>query len=404
MLDAAVDLGGSGARGIAFTPRGYPGPRSGGPVVFGDHPVPGPASFAAGRRLLEHVRQLRDEDVVLFLLSGGGSATVEVPAPPVRPADLARTTELLLACGAPIGAMNAVRRHLSLLKGGQLAAPLGADRFATVAISDVADDAPEEIASGPTVADPTTFRDALQVLRRHPLGAPLPRRALERLRAGARGEVGETPKPGDPRLTPVRFVLGASNRRAVRAAAREAARRHYRVRLVPEPMVGETQPVARRFARALLSASSGVLPPTRVALLAGGETTVTLGPRPGKGGRNGEFAVASARLLHGREALVLSAGTDGVDGPTDSAGGWVDGASWGRATRLGLDLPGALASHATYEVLERLGSLLRTGPTGTNVTDVHVGLAVGAGVGRVSRGTGGSSRRRAARTSRRRRS
>ncbi len=374
MIDAARTITPRRASAIAFAPRGYPTPGSDATVVLGDHPVPGEASFSAGRRLLEHVRSFSKDDVVVFLLSGGGSATVELPAAPVHEEDLTRAGRELLGCGAPIGAMNTVRRHLSAIKGGQLALTSRTRRFATVAISDVVGDRPEDIASGPTVADPTTFRDALGVVRRYRLAGRLPERVLERLRCGARGVFDDTPKPGDGRLPRAPFVLAASNRGAVDAARSEARRRGYRVGRAPRPIVGETRPAAERFARDLLAIGRAARPPSAVALVGGGETTVTLGRRAGPGGRNLEFAVAAARPLRGRAAVVLSVATDGIDGPTGAAGGWVDGSSFDRAAALRIDLERALRSHATLRVLERLGSLLRTGPTGTNVTDLHVGL------------------------------
>ncbi len=373
MIDAARTVA-APAEGIAFLPRGYRPPADGAPAVFGNHPVPGPASFVAGARLLDHVRKLAADDVVLFLLSGGGSATVEVPAPQVRPEDLARTVTVLLASGVPLGAMNTVRRHLSLLKGGRLAQACPSRRFATVVISDVVGDVPADIASGPTVADPTTFYDALEVVRRFRLARRLPPRVVARLRCGARGELAETAKPGDTRLDRAPFALAATNRQALEAARAEARRRGFRTRLVARPIVGETQRAAASFVRQLLASSTRSRPFRPLALIAGGETTVTLGPRHGRGGRNSEFAAATARRLRGEEAVVLSVGTDGIDGPTDAAGGWVDGRSYERAVGLGIELDEALVSHDTYAVLERLGSLVRTGPTGTNVTDVHVGL------------------------------
>ncbi len=423
MIDAARKVA-APAEGIAFSPQGYRRPARGVPVVVGNHPVPGPASFVAGGRLLDHARKISADDVVLFLLSGGGSATVEVPAPPVRPEDIRRTVAVLLASGVPLGAMNSIRRHLSLLKGGQLAKVCPARRFATVVISDVVGDVPTDIASGPTVADPTTYRDALDVVRRFRLTRRLPRRVVEHLRSGARGELAETPKPGDPRLDRAPFALAATNRQALEAARAEALRRGFRTEVVARPLVGETRNAAERFVRDLLTPVRRDRPLRPLALIAGGETTVTLGPRPGRGGRNSEFAVAAARQLRGRNAVVLSVGTDGVDGPTDAAGGWVDGGSYDRTAGLGLDPQQALASHNTYALLERLGNLVRTGPTGTNVTDVHVGVR-GTPPRRVrskrprggtfpgaeranaeslafSPGTGGSSPRRAARTSRHR--
>jgi glycerate 2-kinase len=399
MADAAARVLGGETSGLVVTPRGYPAPHVSLEVIFGEHPVPGPGSFAAGNRLLAFVRSLAPTDSVLFLISGGGSAVAEVPAGSLTGSDLRRTTELLLASGAPIGAMNAIRRHISALKGGQLAAALPGASYATLAISDVVGDPPEDIASGPTVGDPSRFRDALDAARRYHLEGRLPARVRHRLEEGAEGRVPETPKPTDRRLARSPFVLVASNRIALEASVAAARRRGYAAQLLSTTVVGETRPVARAFAARLLRGQrrGG---PGRLALLSGGETTVTLGRRPGRGGRNQEFALACAEPLAGSNAVVLSLGTDGVDGPTDAAGGWVDGRTMDRALRRGVDVAEALRRHAAYEALVALGGLVRTGPTGTNVMDVHVGLA---GVFRRP-GTVGSSRRGAARSSRRRRS
>ncbi len=398
MGDAARRLLGPDAEGIVVTPSGYPAPRSGLPVRFGEHPVPGPGSERAGLALLQRVEAADPDDAVLFLISGGGSAVAEAPVPGVSMGDLSRTTEGLLASGAPIGAMNAVRRHLSRIKGGRLAEASRAGRWATIALSDVVGDAPEDIASGPSVPDPSTYADAAAAVRRFDLGSRLPPPVVAWIEDGRRGRHPETPKAGAPRFRGAPFVLAASNRTAVAAAAEAARARGYRTEVLERPIVGETAPAGRGFARRLLrlGASGGPF-----ALLGGGETTVTLGPHPGRGGRNQEFALAAAERVAGRpRTLVLSLGTDGIDGPTDAAGGWVDDRTAGRARARGVDLAAALRRHAAYDALDRLGGLLRTGATGTNVTDLHVGLIVAA----VSRGRAGSSPRRAAPSSRRRRS
>lgn len=373
MADGALTIAGDRVSGIVIAPRGYPQPTSPLRVVAGEHPVPGRRSFLAGTELLRFVRGLGTDDVALFLLSGGGSAAAEVPVPPLTEGDLARSCELLLASGAPIGEMNTVRRHLSALKGGQLALACGARRFGTLALSDVVGDRPEDIASGPTVGDPSTFREALRTVRRYPLLSSLPQRVLTHLRLGVVGRRQETPPPDLPRLRNAPFVLVGSNRMALAAAAREARARGYRPRVLTRPVVGETRPAGATFARRLLSElwRSGRMP---LALLAGGETTVTLGPRPGRGGRNLEFVLAATAQIAGRNALVLSIGTDGRDGPTDVAGGWVDGRSLDRARRAAIDLDEALRRHDAYPAVAALGGLVRTGPTGTNVMDLHVGL------------------------------
>jgi glycerate 2-kinase len=370
MLDAAAGVIGRPSSALAVTAPGYPIARKGLPSLVGEHPIPGAGSFRAGRALLKLVADATPDDLILFLVSGGGSAVAEAPAEGLTTVDLARTTELLLGSGAPIGAMNAIRRHLSLIKGGQLVAAAGTARFATLALSDVVGDAPEDVASGPSVPDPSTFRDAMDVVDAYGLASRLPVSVARHLSAGVQGQVPETPKPGDPRFRGAPYVLVGTNRLALHAAAQAASGLGYLTEVIERPIVGETRPAGVRFARRLLAAR----PSRPRALLAGGETTVVLGPRPGPGGRNQEFALSAARTVAGRNALVLSAGTDGIDGPTDAAGGWVDGITWSRSSVLGLDLTGMLARHASYEALARLGSLLTTGPTGTNVMDLHVGL------------------------------
>ncbi|MEM0129815.1 MAG: DUF4147 domain-containing protein [Thermoplasmata archaeon] len=381
--------------GIAVTSRGSPTAPPPIRTWIGEHPVPGSGSERAGRAVARFVDGLGPADAVLFLISGGGSALAELPWPPIGIREVARTTELLLSSGMPIGAANAVRRHLSRLKGGRLAARVRSGRFATVAISDVIGDEPCEVASGPTVPDPTTFRDALAAARHYGILARLPSSVRSHLRAGAAAEA-RTGASRRRRGGGGPFAFAATNATAVDAAARAARARWFRVVRLPRPIVGPTDRAARRFAARLLSeAAKGH---GRVAVVGGGETTVRLPPHPGRGGRNQEFALVAARCIAGRPALVLSIGTDGIDGPTDAAGGWVDGTSAARARAEGIDLAAALARHDSLPVLERLGGLVRTGPTGTNVTDLHVGLAEP-----VSPGTG-SRRGPGARASRRRRS
>jgi glycerate 2-kinase len=343
--------------------------------LVGSHPLPTGASFRAGAAVLSYVGRLTPLDRVLFLISGGGSSLAESPADGVGLSAVRRTTEALLASGAPIQSMNSIRRHLSALKGGRLAAATGAARWTTFAISDVVGDAPEEVSSGPTVEDPTTFADAQTAVERYGLTDRLPPAVLRHLEEGAAGRHAETIKPGDPRLAGGRFQFVATNRLALRGAATEAARRGFRVVVTSGHLTGETLPVGTAFARNV----SRIRSRRPVALLAGGETTVTLAEHSGTGGRNQEFALAAAPVLDGQEGrLVLSIGTDGVDGPTDAAGGWADGETMAKARALGIDVIARLARHDAYPTLEALGRLVRTGPTGTNVMDLHVGLAVPA--------------------------
>ncbi len=363
-------------RGIAIHPEGGRAAPGGFLDLEGGHPLPDARSRAAARALLAFLA----EDVsapVLFLISGGGSAVLEEPAPGVPFPALRATTRLLLGSTAPITDMNAIRRHLSAVKGGQLLRPLSGAPSVTLAISDVIGDTPEDIASGPTVPDPTTYRDARRAAERHAIWRALPPVVRRHLERGIRGELPETPKPGDPIFRGHRFRIIASNGHARRGAARAARARGYRVTLEERPVLGETAPAARRLARELLRAARAAgASGRRRALIWGGETTVRLGPHPGRGGRNQELVLAAAHPLRAAPGvLLLSVGTDGVDGPTDAAGGWVDGDSARRARALGLDLVRRLREHESYDTLRRLGTLWRIGPTGTNVTDLHVGLA-----------------------------
>lgn len=374
MADAAIDRLGEGTRGIVATAAGYPRPRHRIRCVFGSHPVPDESSLAAGEALLEYVRALHPEDLLLFLLSGGGSAIAEVPAEGISLSEIARTTELLLHTDAPIEEITTVRRQLSRIKGGGLARAAGSHRQVTFALSDVVGDRPETIASGPTVPDPTGGGDAWEVVRRHGIDGRLPPAVRRRLQGGAQSRKG-SPPPSRAPWGP--FYLVATNRDALTAAAKEARRRGYRPWILSSRITGETKDVARVHAAILTSGPPvGRSPPRPWCLLSGGETTVSFdGGPPGRGGRNQEFALAAAEILEGASGVgLMSAGTDGIDGPTDAAGGWVDDRTMERARRTGVDIADALRRHDAYVALERLGGLLRWGPTGTNVMDLHIGL------------------------------
>lgn len=401
MEDAAEEIVGHRfAGGFAVLRDGDPPPRGAIDVRYGEHPVPGHGSLRAARDVLHYVASCPPTDVVLFLISGGGSAILEAPSDGVSLPDLQRTTRALLACGAPIQAMNVLRRHLSAVKGGRLGAATRAGQFATLAISDVVGDPPHDIASGPTVPDPTTFADAQRVVARYALAGRLPASVLRHLEAGAQGKVDETPKPGHGRLSRAPFTFAASNRLALAASATRARSLGYATHILSREVVGETRDIGRLHGAILAAWSTGgPRDGRRTCLLSAGETTVTLPPGAGVGGRNQEFVLSAAPALAGVPSVhLLSVGTDGIDGPTDAAGAWVNGLTVGRAQRLGIDLETVLDRHATYDALKALGQLVVTGPTGTNVMDLHVGLSE-AGHGR-----GGSSRRRAAPSSPRRRS
>jgi glycerate-2-kinase len=334
------------------------------PLRVTGHPVPDARSAEAGCEALRIAAEARPEDVLLVLLSGGASSLLATPAEGLSLEDLAGTNERLLASGAAIDELNAVRKHLSALAGGRLALRAVSRRIEVLAISDVPGDRFDVIGSGPCAPDPTRYGDALDVLRRHGIATQVPASVVAHLEAGTRGERDETPKPGDPRLARVRHTLLASNRTALAAASEAAAGQGLRPHLVTARLCGEARVAGRRLAALALAAR--IHEPC--CLLAGGETTVRVRGR-GRGGRSQELALAAALQLAGRaNAALLAAGTDGSDGPTDAAGAFADGGTVAR----GGDACAALADNDAYGFFAREGGLLRTGPTGTNVMDLVI--------------------------------
>jgi glycerate 2-kinase len=336
------------------------------------HPVPNAASVGASTRALEYASALGKDDVLLVLLSGGASAMLAAPAEGLSLGDKIDATAALLRAGVAIDGLNTVRKHLSRIKGGRLAAVSG--RTITLALSDVhghAEDDPAVIGSGPTVADRTTYIDALHVIGES--GAAVPPRVVAHLEQGVRGELEETLKPGDPRLAASTFEIIGNRHTALEAALRAAQDRGYVAHVLPSATTGEARAAAQRFfAEARWIAADG---PRPLCVLAAGETTVTV-RGGGKGGRNQEFALALAPMVgvFGRATAFASAGTDGIDGPTDAAGAIVDSSTLERALRAGVDWRLALDDNDSYSFFEPLGDLLRWGPTGTNVGDLQVFL------------------------------
>jgi glycerate-2-kinase len=340
-------------------------------AVPGSHPRPSAASEAAGRASLAIADRARAEDGVLIVgLSGGASSMLAVPAPGLTIDDKAAVTGVLLGAGLDIGDINVVRRHLSAIKGGQLAARAG--RSLTLAISDVCtpvEDDPSAIGSGPTAGDERTFEDALAILRRHGVEHAVPAGVRQHLEAGAAGRAAGPVRPADVRLREASYRVIASRRDAMRAAATAASGLGYEVHVRPEPVVGE----ARAAAREVLAAAAAWATRRPVCLISSGETVVFLRGR-GRGGRNQELAVAALEPLSAlAPAALASIGTDGRDGPTDAAGAIVDAAMW---ARLGGEArarrAAALEANDSYPFLDGLGALLRTGATGTNVGDLQV--------------------------------
>lgn len=372
MAGAALDVLGSRVQGgVVVSPGGTPRPPLGG--VTGEHPQPGPGSEEGGRRALAIAEGIAPDAELVTLISGGASSLMAVPADGLTLDDKREATWVLLRSGADIHALNTVRKHLSRIKGGRLAASCRAPSLAMV-LSDVVGDDLSVIASGPTVADHSTYADALYVLDRFGGRDAFPPAVVAHLVAGARGERPESPKPGDPRLANASTVLVGGRADAMRGAADEAVRRGYDVWVCAEAIVGEAKLAGAHFAAQCLDRAAAMGRPA--CIIASGETTVRVTGR-GIGGRNQELAAAAAPLLeaYGPRALVASVGTDGIDGPTDAAGAVVDGTTVARARADGLpSIEAILADNNSYAFFDALGDLVRTGPTGTNVGDLQLFL------------------------------
>jgi len=341
-------------------------------VRFAGHPAPDQRSVEAGECALHMLEGLGDRDVAVALISGGASALLACPADGLSLDDIRRTTILLVRAGAPISDLNCVRKHLSRTAGGALAAAAAPATLLSFVVSDVPGNRLDTIGSGPTVPDPTTFQDALAALETHGVRDEVPPAILDRLERGARGEVPETHKPGDPCFRTTRTFLSGSSRTALDAAARRAREIGYRPFVLEDELIGEARRVGEALGknlRRLVGEGRGPL-----AIIAGGETTVKV-TGDGEGGRSQELALAAAKALDGcRGVCLLAAGTDGEDGLTDAAGAIVDGQTLARARELGVDIDDALARNDSYPALDRLDALVRTGATGTNVMDIAIGL------------------------------
>jgi glycerate 2-kinase len=337
----------------------------------GGHPLPNDGSVVAARRALEIARAAHAGDLLLVLLSGGGSALMALPADDVTLAEKQRTARTLMEQSADIHELNTVRKHLSAIKGGQLAAA-SPGSVLTLAVSDVVGDNLSVIASGPTVADDSTYAQALEILGGRGGDGAYPDAVVRRLRNGVAGEIAETPKSGDPRLARASARVIGPQRGAIEGAHSAAASLGYHVYVVREPVTGEAREAAVPFVERIAAETASL--PRPLCVIASGETTVTVRGH-GKGGRNQEFAFAMAPALRrlGERVVAASIGTDGIDGPTDAAGAIVDPTTYDRAARAALAEPATyLNANNTYEFFDALDDLIRTGPTCTNVGDLQV--------------------------------
>jgi glycerate 2-kinase len=342
-------------------------------AVYAEHPLPGPGSLAGAARIATLLTQKQPQDLVCFCLTGGASSLLVSPAPGLSLEDKVLTNNALIACGADIAAINTVRKHLSQIKGGGLARWVFPSSLVSFILSDVIGDDLSTIGSGPTVPDPTTFADAWRIVEQFNLLTQLPSAVIHHLSQGLAGLRAETPKPGDPIFANVSNILIGSNRLALEAAAAAARSLGFSVHIVDELLSGDTTQAALSFAERIRS-----LLATRkeepLCLLAGGETTVQV-KGTGKGGRNQEFTLVVAHALQNETGwALLSAGTDGIDGPTDAAGAFADSQTIARAKAHNLEAQTALKNNDSYPFFAAIGELFCPGQTGTNVMDIKIAL------------------------------
>ena len=339
-------------------------------VAHAGHPLPDENGVRAMREMHDLLAAAGKGDLVIFLVSGGGSALMPCPAPGVALEDEVRLTDLLLKSGATIAEINCVRKHLSRTKGGLILRWTDDADVLSLIVSDVVGDEPGSIASGPTAPDDTTFSDALSILEKYKLVDRAPPRAISYIKAGVSGHAPETLKPGDPAFLRVTNVVVASNITALEAAAKKAKALGYRPIILGSHIRGESRDVGlvhAGIAAECLASGHPVRPPA--AILSGGETTVTL-RGAGRGGRNQEFVLGFLRGIR-PGMTVVSVDTDGIDGATDACGAIADAATLRQATALSLSIDQALDTNSSFDFLNRLGDLIYTGPTGTNVSDLR---------------------------------
>jgi glycerate 2-kinase len=345
-------------------------------IIEASHPLPDAAGQAGALHIVSLLQELTERDLVLVLISGGGSALLPLPVPGVTLADLQSLTDTLLRCGADITELNAVRKHCSQIQGGQLARLAAPAQVATLILSDVVGSPLDTIASGPTVPDRSTYADVLALFERYGISERVPASVRMHLERGAQGSIPDTPKPGDALFERVNNVIVGDNASSARSAVAEARRRGWRSHLLTTFVQGEAREVGRvmaGLAQGIACEASDIERPA--CLVLGGETTVTVRGE-GKGGRNQELVLAAAIALDGYplpagvDIVIASLGTDGTDGPTDAAGGIATRDTMDRGRALGLDAHAALAANDSYHYLSALGDLIITGPTNTNVNDL----------------------------------
>ncbi len=365
-------LGDRISAGLVVVKTDHGGPTATVEIAEAAHPMPDEAGATAGKRILDLATQAGEHDLVIALLSGGGSALLVAPADGLTLADKQGMTNALLACGATINEINCLRKHCSAVKGGQLARAVAPATLITLALSDVIGSPLDVIASGPTVPDASTWADAWTLVEKYELADKLPTAIVQRLLSGLAGALPDTPKANDPTFAKTQNIVVADNRVAALAALAKARDSGYNTLLLTTHVEGEAAQVAKiavALAKEIRESGHPVAAPA--CLILGGETTVTLGTNPGQGGRNQELALAAAVALQQFPGVtIVSLATDGTDGPTDSAGGMADSDTMARGAAAGLNATDHLRRHDAYPFLQATDDLLVTGPTQTNVNDL----------------------------------
>lgn len=378
MADAACEiLGNYFTKGIVITKYGYgrfPAHRNCPArlqIIEAGHPLPDDRGVSGTQDIIELINTADEDDLIIVLISGGGSALLTSPAPGITLTDLQRTTSSMLAGGATIQEINSVRKHIDIIKGGQLARRIAPATTIMLALSDVIGDHLDIIASGPTAADGSTFKDALSIIRGVNLGESMPASVISHLNAGADGLLVETPKSGDPIFQNVYNYIIGSNFQAAKAAVAQARREGFLTMLLTNYLQGEAKYVGKVIASIARQAALHNEPLPRPACITlGGETTVTING-DGIGGRNQEMALSAVDLLAGLEqTIIVTLATDGGDGPTDAAGAVITGETCARAKALGMSPTAFLVTNDSYNFFSPLSDLIKTGPTQTNVNDL----------------------------------
>jgi len=378
-MAAAIEdiLGSRISEGFISTKYGHGLPLKRFVVTEAGHPVPDEAGLAASQHIMNLLEQSDERDLIICLISGGGSALMPLPVPGISLTDKQKTTQILLACGATIHEINTIRKHISGIKGGKLARTAFPGTLITLILSDVIGDNLDVIASGPTVPDRSTFTDCMEILEKYNITDEIPPHVIEYLKRGTRGIEPETPKPKDAIFDKTAVLIIGSSSLSIDAARDEAVALGYNTLILSSFIEGETRDVAKvhtAIIKEILRSGNPV--PRPACIISGGETTVTI-HGDGLGGRNMEFALAAAIEIEGLDGtVVLSGGTDGTDGPTDAAGAIADGTTIQRGMAKGCNASKFLKNNDSYNFFKVLEDLLMTGPTMTNVMDLRVLLVV----------------------------